>query len=189
MRPHLVTRRERTPAFKIWLEHEGKYAIGEGSAALLKAIDEVGSITKAAKKLNISYKYAWDQIAEAEKAVGKPILKTTVGGKTGGGSVLTDEAKALLREYTRKKRYVEGIFNFPEGWEEVGLKISARNRFKGTVRHVEKEAVTASVKIEVKSPVTITAVITKEAVEELDIKPGDTVEAVVKATEVMVAKK
>jgi molybdate transport system regulatory protein len=38
------------------------------------------------------------------------------------------------------------------------------------------------------TPATITAVITKEATEELNIKVGDTVEAVVKATEVMVAK-
>jgi len=34
----------------------------------------------------------------------------------------------------------------------------------------------------------VTAIITKEAAEELDIKPGDIVEAIVKATEVMVAK-
>ena len=68
------------------------------------------------------------------------------------------------------------------------MKLSARNRLKGIVKNVEKGAVTTSVKIEVKVPATITAVITKEAVEELDIKPGDVVEAIVKATEVMIAK-
>ncbi|MDH5462544.1 MAG: TOBE domain-containing protein [Candidatus Bathyarchaeota archaeon] len=39
-----------------------------------------------------------------------------------------------------------------------------------------------------KTPVTMTAIISKEAVEELDIKEGDNVEAVIKATEVMIAK-
>jgi len=40
----------------------------------------------------------------------------------------------------------------------------------------------------VETPMTVTAIISKEAVEELDIKEGDNVEAVIKATEVMVAK-
>jgi molybdopterin-binding protein len=44
------------------------------------------------------------------------------------------------------------------------------------------------VKVEIKMPVTVTAVITKEAVEDLDIKVGDEVEAIVKSTEIMIAK-
>jgi len=184
----IEAKQTRTHAYKIWLESQGKYVIGEGSATLLQTIDEVGSITKAAKKLKISYKYAWDQIAEMEKAIGDKILTTTIGGKTGGGSILTDAAKKMLHEYNRTKRYVESMLADSEQWEAVGLKLSARNRFKGIVNHVDKGPVTASVKIEVKSPITITAVITKEAAEELNIKPGDAVEAVVKATEVMIAK-
>ncbi|MBS7643002.1 TOBE domain-containing protein [Candidatus Bathyarchaeota archaeon] len=162
--------------------------IGEGGATLLQAIDELGSITQAAKKLGISYKYAWDKIAEMERATGEKFLATTIGGRTGGGSILTDTAKKMLREYNRTKRYVESMLANSEEWEAVGLKLSARNRFKGVVKHVDKGSVTASVKIEIKSPITITAVITKEAAEELDLKPGDNVEAVVKATEVMIAK-
>jgi molybdate transport system regulatory protein len=44
------------------------------------------------------------------------------------------------------------------------------------------------VKVEIDIPVEITALISKEAVEELNIKPGDDVEAVIKATEIMIAK-
>jgi molybdate transport system regulatory protein len=68
------------------------------------------------------------------------------------------------------------------------LKISARNRLKGKVVAVEKDGITAKVKIEVTVPAVVTAVITKEALEDLNIKVGDTVEAIVKATEVMIAK-
>jgi len=68
------------------------------------------------------------------------------------------------------------------------LKMSARNRIKGIVDNVEKDAVTSKVKIKIQVPATITAVITREAVEELKIKRGDVVEAVIKSTEVMVAK-
>jgi len=45
------------------------------------------------------------------------------------------------------------------------------------------------VKIKIQKPTTITAVITKEAVEDLKLKPGDKVEAIVKSTSVMIAKR
>lgn len=59
---------------------------------------------------------------------------------------------------------------------------------KGLVKQVEKGDVIAKIKIEIQAPVTVTALISREAAEELDIKTGDSVEAVIKATEVMVAK-
>ena len=68
------------------------------------------------------------------------------------------------------------------------LKISARNRLKGVVKSVENGIVTSKITVAITAPATITAVITKEATEELNIKAGDSVEAVIKATEVMVAK-
>ncbi len=68
------------------------------------------------------------------------------------------------------------------------MKLSARNKLKGKVESVEKGIITSKVKITISIPVTITAVITKEAVEELKLKKGDAVEAVIKATEVIVAK-
>ncbi len=72
--------------------------------------------------------------------------------------------------------------------EVINLKISARNQFVGKVISIDKGQVAAKVKIELKTPTVLTAVINVEAVDELDIKPGEKIEAVVKATEVMVAK-
>jgi molybdopterin-binding protein len=68
------------------------------------------------------------------------------------------------------------------------LKISARNRLKGKVSVIKKDGVMALVKIRVTEPAEITALISNESVEDLKIKVGDEVEAIVKATEVMVAK-
>ena len=64
----------------------------------------------------------------------------------------------------------------------------ARNRLRGKVVSVQKDGVTAQVKVEVTIPVTVTALISKEAVDDLNIEVGDAVEAIVKATEVMIAK-
>lgn len=68
------------------------------------------------------------------------------------------------------------------------MKLSARNRFAGTVENVEKGPITSLVKVKIKTPVTITALISKEAAEDLGLKSGDKVEAIIKATEVIVAK-
>ena len=67
------------------------------------------------------------------------------------------------------------------------MKLSARNQFKGKIISVENGVITAKVRVEVKGPVIITAVITKDAVEDLGLKVGDDVSAIVKSTEVMIA--
>jgi molybdopterin-binding protein len=68
------------------------------------------------------------------------------------------------------------------------MKASARNMMAGKVSSVEKGNVAAVVKVEVKQPFTFTAMITKEAVEDLNLKKGDTVSVMVKSTEVMILK-
>jgi molybdate transport system regulatory protein len=68
------------------------------------------------------------------------------------------------------------------------VKISARNRLKGKVIAVQKDSITSKVKVEITTPAIVTALISTEAVGDLNVKVGDMVEAVVKATEVMIAK-
>jgi molybdopterin-binding protein len=68
------------------------------------------------------------------------------------------------------------------------VKISARNHLKGKVTSVEKNGIMALVKIKVTEPALVTALVSREAVEDLKIKVGDEVEAVIKATEVMIAR-
>lgn len=66
--------------------------------------------------------------------------------------------------------------------------LSARNRFRGTVRSVEVEGMVARVEIEAHAPGRFVAIITREAVEELGLRPGSEAGAVVKATSVMVER-
>ena len=68
------------------------------------------------------------------------------------------------------------------------MEISARNGLTGKVSDVKLGEVMASIKIEITEPGVITAVITRESAEELDLKEGDEVKAIIKSTEVMVAK-
>lgn len=68
------------------------------------------------------------------------------------------------------------------------MKMSARNCFRGTLEGIDEGVVTAKVKIRIESPITITAVVTREAVKELEMKRGDKVYAIIKSTSVMVGK-
>ena len=66
------------------------------------------------------------------------------------------------------------------------MKLSARNQIKGTIKSVTKGQTTSHVEIEVHGAI-ITASITNEAVDELQLKPGQSAYAVIKASDVMVA--
>ncbi|MEM3673533.1 MAG: TOBE domain-containing protein [Candidatus Bathyarchaeia archaeon] len=185
----MLTDKKHKPSCKIWIEYKGKPVLGKGGARILEEIAKQNSISKAAKELGMSYRYVWSYLQKIEKAIGEPIIETYKGGKAGGGGArLTALGKQILEEYRRVEGYVGEVLADTEYWEAVGLKISARNRLKGKVKAVEKGDVTAKVKIEISTPATVTALISREAAEELDIKVGDEVEAVIKATEVMIAK-
>ena len=67
-------------------------------------------------------------------------------------------------------------------------RISARNQLKGKVTKVTKDAVMTSVEVEVTTPMKITSVITSNSAEELNLKVGDAVSAIIKSTEVMIGK-
>ena len=185
----MLTNKKHKPSFKIWLEQNGKPILGKGGAEILEQIEKEESISRAASKLGMSYRYVWSYLQNIEKSLGKPVIVTFRGGKAGGGGArLTQLGKSLLDEYRRVEGYLGEVLSDVEYWEAVGLKIRARNRLKGKVVAVEKEAVTAKVKVRITVPVVVTALISREAVEDLDIKVDDEVEAVVKATEVMIAK-
>jgi molybdate transport system regulatory protein len=81
---------------RIWIELDDKVLLGEGRISLLKAIEETGSLSKAAKSINLSYKKAWHLIDSINKAAQNPVTINSIGGKGGGGSELTDYGKSLI---------------------------------------------------------------------------------------------
>jgi len=185
----MLTQKKHKPSCKVWIEYKGKPVLGKGGAEILRAIAKENSLSKAAGTLGMSYRYVWNYIQKIQKTMEAPIVETFRGGKAGGGGAkLTQLGQSLLEEYLRLEGYLSEVLSDTEYWEVLGLKISARNRLKGKVVEVEKDKITAKVKVEVKVPVFVTALISREAVEDLGIKVGDEVEAVVKATEVMIAK-
>ena len=172
---------------KFWLvNNKDEPIMGEGRVSLLEAIRKEGSLNKACKKLNISYKHAWLHLKEIEENVGEPVIIKRRGGKD-QGTFLTEKAINLIEEYSTYQNILAQTVYDNTFWKVIGLNISARNQIKGKILDIEKGDIVAKVKIQIE-PATITAVITTEAVESLDIKKNDKVMAIVKATEVMIGK-
>jgi len=174
--------------FKIWLEGKKGPILGKGGAAILEAIKKYGSISKAAEKLNMSYKYVWDYISRIEKITGKNIVKTYRGGAGGGKAKLTEEGIKLLREFRRiESKFTKTVEE--ASWHSIeDLKLSARNKISCIVEDVKDVGGLVVVKVKVKTPTILTAILTKEATEDLELKLGDNVKALVKATNIMLAK-
>ena len=84
---------------RIWIEADGHILLGEGRVSLLKAIEENGSLTKAAKSLHMSYKKAWSLVDAVNSRAEKPVITTAVGGKSGGGTSLTPYGKSLIETF------------------------------------------------------------------------------------------
>jgi len=102
---------------KIWIEKDGKPVFGDGRATLLETIDRLGSINKAAREMKMSYRHAWGEVKLIEKRLGMKLLKTQVGGRKGGGAILTAEGREFLERYHRFRDGINELVN--ERFEKI----------------------------------------------------------------------
>jgi molybdate transport system regulatory protein len=108
----MSNRHKLKPFFKFWIELEGKRVLGKGGAAILEQIKKEGCISKAAKKLGMSYRYVWNYLDEVKNIVGEPVVETFKGGRSGGGGAqLTSLGEFLLSEYKRVRRDLENFIS------------------------------------------------------------------------------
>jgi molybdate transport system regulatory protein len=84
---------------RCWIDIEGAKFFGPGPAELLGHIGTFGSIAKAAKKMGMSYKKAWDLVDELNTRGRKPYVISHKGGERGGGAELTETGKRVLSMY------------------------------------------------------------------------------------------
>jgi molybdate transport system regulatory protein len=176
------------PAFRLSLEDDKQVVLDQIDALLLRRISQTASLKEGAKLAGISYRNAWDRIRAIEMNLGMKIVETKVGGATGGGASLTAEGASLLQDFRKVRKYLFDALDDREYMVHASYKLSARNRLEARITKVEKGDVTASIKMRVMAPATLTSIISREAVEDLDLKEGDEVDAIVKSTEVIIAK-
>jgi molybdate transport system regulatory protein len=81
--------------------------LGKGPIDLLIAIDQEGSITKAAKTTNLSYRKAWQLVENMNQMATQPLVEKKLGGNQGGGASVTPTGKAVLEHYLSLEQEVE----------------------------------------------------------------------------------
>ncbi len=91
---------------KVWLEKDGKLFMGWGRATLLERIDELGSISAAARSMHLAYRNAWLWVEAMNRLAGKPLVVKSTGGARGGYARLTEAGRQIVREYKAKRASV-----------------------------------------------------------------------------------
>jgi molybdate transport system regulatory protein len=92
---------------KIWIEDDqGGTVFGAGQLKILETIDNVGSISAAAKKMEMGYRSMWGKLKKIEQRLGKQVLIRKKGGSSGGASVLTPDAKILVEKFKRLQQKI-----------------------------------------------------------------------------------
>jgi molybdate transport system regulatory protein len=177
----------------LWLDRKGQKFAGASRIALLESIDRVGSITRAAREVGLSYKAAWDAVEAMNNVADEPLLVRATGGARGGGSYLTEHGRQLVRLYrllesgyqrllAQMQAQVHDFQKLNDLVRAITMKTSARNQFRGTIKAVRKGSVNADVVLDLGGGLEIFANITNEAVEELELKPGREATALIKAS-------
>ena len=84
---------------RLWLETDDGRFLGIGRLELLEQIAALGSISKAAQAMSMSYKRAWDLVSSMNAQASSPLVATQTGGSRGGGAVVTEAGHAAIAAF------------------------------------------------------------------------------------------
>lgn len=84
---------------RLWLQGPQDRFMGIGRLELLGHIAALGSISKAAQAMGMSYKRAWDLVSSMNAQARTPLVSTQTGGSHGGGAILTPAGQQALTEF------------------------------------------------------------------------------------------
>lgn len=97
--------------FRIWVDKFDTPYLGIGRIVLLENIMKHGSITKGAEAINMSYRKAWQLVEDMNKISDIPLVEKRLGGKKGGGAVVTEEGKKIIQKFYELQSKVEDFLS------------------------------------------------------------------------------
>jgi molybdate transport system regulatory protein len=116
---------------RVWIDGPEGTFIGHGRAVLLERIVEHGSITKAAKSMDMAYRHAWDLVDSINRQAKEPFVEVATGGKGGGGARVTEAGEQAIRIFWRLHKDLQAFLKREE--KKLG-KRSLANRKKSAPR-------------------------------------------------------
>ena len=84
---------------RIWIEGPEGTFVGYGRVILLERIREHGSISAAARSMEMSYRHAWKLVDSMNRQSRSPVVEKSTGGRGGGGAVLTEAGEQAITAF------------------------------------------------------------------------------------------
>lgn len=192
---HFLQPTERTMQAEILLtlKLQQKLFADPRRIALLKQVAHTGSISQGAKLAGISYKSAWDAINEMNQLAEQTVVERATGGKGGGGAQLTHYGQRLIQLYDLLGQIQQKAFDVLQedrlpldsllaAISRFSLQTSARNQFFATVTERERQQVQQHIQLLLADGQTrLTAAVTEQSADRLQLAPGKEVLALIKA--------
>ena len=166
--------------------------------ALLRAIEQTGSINRAARQVGLSYKGAWQMIERANNGAPKILVSTATGGSKGGGTSLTEAGRSLLALFTQleeqHRQFIEQLNRSLAGnadavllLQRLVVKTSARNQLFGRISGINEGAVNSEVAVTLKGGEALIVSITKASLTELGIEIGADAVLLINSADIMLS--
>jgi molybdate transport system regulatory protein len=92
------------PQLSIRIDFDGEGRLGPGKVLLLERIAQEGSISAAGRSMKMSYRRAWELVADINASFAEPLVASQAGGKSGGGAILTERGRELVSHYRAIER-------------------------------------------------------------------------------------
>jgi len=84
---------------RIWIEGPEGTFLGYGRVVLLERIIEHGSISAAARSMEMSYRHAWELVDSMNRQSRSPVVVKSTGGRGGGGALVTDAGEQAIETF------------------------------------------------------------------------------------------
>ncbi len=161
---------------------------------LLAEIDHCGSLLRAAKRLSISYEVAWNAVHAMNNVSAHPLVICSVQDSVRGASMqLSPLGRQLLyvwrcsqnayqRYLTQTTLGIDNIDQIHRLLLTINMKSSARNQLRGTINSIHHGPVNGEVRLDIGNNMYLSATITNEAIEDLQLQEGKDALAIIKAS-------
>ena len=144
---------------------------------ILRQIGALGSISRAARAVGVSYKAAWQAVDTLTNLAGVALVERVVGGAGGGGARLTPAGLELLAAADAMAQARSAVLQrLKQPAPRLGVKTSMRNQWPCVVESVERLGPIARVHLKAAEPgavaLSLASRITAESAELLGLQPG-----------------
>lgn len=99
---------------RVWIDGPEGTFIGYGRVVLLERIIEHGSISKAAKSMQMAYRHAWDLVDSMNRQAKEPFVEVSTGGKGGGGARVTEAGERAIKMFRRFHKHLQAFLKREE---------------------------------------------------------------------------